>query len=89
MPKSCSEIDTFEGVNQMTMNQMSLHTLTGCTVVSPNETSTLITSTNCSYLANENQGCIVVDPSTDSYGATFSQAGGGVFVTEFAESGIS
>ena len=73
----------------MTMNQMSLHTLPGCTVVSPNETSTIINSTDCSYLSNDNQGCIVMDPSPASYGAAFAQAGGGVFVTEFAESGIS
>ncbi|KAG9315686.1 glycoside hydrolase family 16 protein [Chiua virens] len=83
------EIDTFEGVNLQTTNQMSLHTETGCTQVSPNETSTLVTSTNCSYAANENQGCIVMDPSSSSFGAGFSNVGGGAFVTEFASSGIS
>jgi hypothetical protein len=87
--KSCSEIDTLEGVNLMTLNQMSLHTLPGCTVISPNETSTLINSTDCSYLSNDNQGCIVTDPDPAAYGAASAQAGGGVFVTEFAESGIS
>jgi len=83
------EIDTFEGVNLQTNNQMSLHTETGCTQVSPNETSTLITSTNCSYVANENQGCIVMDPSTASFGAGFANVSGGTFVTEFATTGIS
>ncbi|KIJ62671.1 glycoside hydrolase family 16 protein [Hydnomerulius pinastri MD-312] len=83
------EIDTFEGVNLQTNNQMSLHTEPGCTQVSPNETSTLVTSTDCSYDANENQGCIVTDPSTASFGSGFSTAGGGAFVTEFATSGIS
>lgn len=29
------------------------------------------------------------DPDPNSYGAAFATAGGGVFVTEFAESGIS
>lgn len=56
--------------------------------VSPNETSTLVTSTNCSYLANENQGCIVMDPSSSSFGAGFANSGGGAFVTEFATTGI-
>lgn len=60
----------------------------GCTQVSPNETSTLVTSTNCSYVANENQGCIVMDPSTGSFGAGFANTDGGAFVTEFATTGI-
>jgi hypothetical protein len=83
------EIDTFEGVNQVTMNQMALHTEPGCTQVSPNQTSTLVNSTDCSYAANANQGCIVQTPTTASYGAGFASAGGGVFITEFAETGIS
>ncbi|KAH7913963.1 glycoside hydrolase family 16 protein [Hygrophoropsis aurantiaca] len=83
------EIDTFEGVNLQTLNQMSLHTEPGCTQVSPNETSTLVNSTDCSYDANSNQGCIVTDPSTSSYGEGFANTEGGAFVTEFATSGIS
>uniref|UniRef100_A0A0W0GAJ0 Putative glycoside hydrolase family 16 protein n=1 Tax=Moniliophthora roreri TaxID=221103 RepID=A0A0W0GAJ0_MONRR len=65
------EIDTFEGVNMVTNNQMALHTNDGCKQVNPNE------------------GCVVTDPSKQSYGATFAASSGGVFVTEFAESGIS
>ncbi|KAK2465304.1 hypothetical protein APHAL10511_002658 [Amanita phalloides] len=83
------EIDTFEGINLMTLNQMSLHTLPGCKIASPTETSTLVNSTDCSYVANSNQGCIVTDPNPASYGAAFAQAGGGVFVTELAETGVS
>ncbi|KAF9221534.1 hypothetical protein BS17DRAFT_711086 [Gyrodon lividus] len=83
------EIDTFEGVNLQTNNQMSLHTEPGCTQVSPNETSTIVTSTDCAYDANSNQGCIVQDPSTASFGSGFDSVGGGAFVTEFATSGIS
>lgn len=70
------------------MNQMALHTEPGCTQVSPNQTSTLVNSTDCSYAANANQGCIVQTPTTASYGAGFASAGGGVFITEFAETGI-
>lgn len=83
------EIDTFEGINTNTQNQMSLHTETGCTAVSQNQTSTLVASTNCSYAANSDQGCIVTDPSTASYGAGFASSGGGAFVTEMASTGIS
>ncbi|KIM78459.1 glycoside hydrolase family 16 protein [Piloderma croceum F 1598] len=83
------EIDMFEGVNQDTMNQMSLHTEPGCTQISPNQTSTLVSSTDCSFDSNNNQGCIVIDQSTSSYGAGFASGGGGQFVTELAEDGIS
>ncbi|KAG1881912.1 glycoside hydrolase family 16 protein [Suillus tomentosus] len=83
------EIDTFEGINTNTQNQMSLHTETGCTAISQNQTSTLVASTNCSYAANEDQGCIVTDPSTGSYGAGFASSGGGAFVTEMASTGIN
>ncbi|KAF7968294.1 hypothetical protein HWV62_31039 [Athelia sp. TMB] len=83
------EIDTFEGVNQLVQNSMTLHTEPGCTQVSPVQSSTLVNSTDCSYESNGNQGCIVTDPSTASYGAGFAAAGGGVFVTEYASTGIS
>lgn len=83
------EIDTFEGVNQVTMNQMALHTEPGCTQVSPVQSSPLVNSTDCSFEANSNQGCVVTNPTTQSYGEAFAQAGGGMFVTEFASTGIS
>ncbi|KAI0320941.1 concanavalin A-like lectin/glucanase domain-containing protein [Amylostereum chailletii] len=86
---SGGEIDTFEGVNLVTHNQMALHTEPGCTVANAVQTSTLVNSTDCSFEANSNQGCVVTDPSTASYGQAFAAAGGGVFVTEFATSGIS
>jgi hypothetical protein len=74
----------------MTNNQMGLHTLPNCTTPNGTQLSTSQTaSTDCSYLANSNEGCKVVDTNTDSYGAAFANAGGGVFVTEFANSGIS
>lgn len=85
-----SEIDTFEGVNLVTNNQMGLHTLPGCTTPGGTQVNTSQTaSTDCSYQANSNEGCKVVDTNTDSYGAAFASAGGGVFVTELAASGIS
>ncbi|KAF8895108.1 concanavalin A-like lectin/glucanase domain-containing protein [Infundibulicybe gibba] len=72
------EIDTFEGVNLRTNNQISLHTNPGCVQTNPTQSSQLINSTDCSHLANGNQGCVVTDPSTASYGAGFAAAGGGV-----------
>ncbi|KAJ7577298.1 glycoside hydrolase family 16 protein [Mycena floridula] len=83
------EIDTFEGVNQQTLNQMSLHTNQGCSQVQPVQSSTLINSTDCGFETKNNQGCITTNPSPASYGAAFAAAGGGVFVTELAETGVS
>lgn len=83
------EIDTFEGVNMVHNSQSSLHTEPGCTAVNAVQTSTLVNSTDCSFKTNSNEGCVVEDPDPNSYGAAFAAAGGGVFVTEFAETGIS
>lgn len=83
------EIDTFEGVNMVHNSQTSLHTELGCTAVNAVQTSTLVNSTDCSFKTNSNEGCVVEDPDPNSYGAAFAAAGGGMFVTEFAESGIS
>lgn len=69
---------------------MGLHTLPGCTAVSPvQDPTTLINSTDCSYVDNSNEGCTYTPASTAAYGAGFSAVGGGVYVTEFAETGIS
>ncbi|GLB38171.1 putative hydrolase family 16 [Lyophyllum shimeji] len=84
------EIDTLEGVNLVTHNQMGLHTESGCQVVNPVQlASSIQTSTDCSNLTNHNQGCLVTDGNTASYGQGFAAAGGGVWVTELASSGIS
>src|SRR6266576_5395399 len=70
-------------------SQTSLHTKPGFTVVNAVQTSTLVNSTDCSFKTNSNEGCVVEDPDPNSYGAAFAAAGGGIFVTELAESGIS
>ena len=52
-------------------------------------TSTIVNSTDCNFQLNGNQGCVVTDPRPSSYGEAFAQGGGGLYVTEFAETGIS
>ncbi|KAH9987105.1 concanavalin A-like lectin/glucanase domain-containing protein [Russula vinacea] len=71
------EIDTFEGVNMVHNSQSSLHTEPGCTAVNAVQTNKL------------ERGVRRGGPDPNSYGAAFAAAGGGVFVTEFAETGIS
>ncbi|PPR00752.1 hypothetical protein CVT24_000777 [Panaeolus cyanescens] len=83
------EIDTFEGVNMITNNRMSLHTTPGCTQMGQQQTSSQILSPDCSADDNNNMGCVNTDPNPASYGAPFAQAGGGIFVTELAASGVS
>ena len=83
------EIDTFEGVNMVQNSQSSLHTEPGCKVINAVQTSTIVNSTDCSFKSNDNEGCVTENPDPKSYGAAFAAAGGGVFVTEFANTGIS
>ncbi len=73
----------------VTNSEVSLHTLPGCSIVNPVQTSTIINTTDCDYQANLSSGCSVEVPDPKSYGAAFASAGGGVFVTEFATTGIS
>jgi hypothetical protein len=70
-------------------SQSSLHTEPGCTAVNAVQTSTLVNSADCSFKTNSNEGCVVEDPDPNSYRTAFAAAGGGVFVTEFSETGIS
>lgn len=51
--------------------------------------SGIVNDTSCYYEANDNSGCGVTETNDASYGAAFAAAGGGVFVTQLAESGIS
>ncbi|KIP04230.1 glycoside hydrolase family 16 protein [Phlebiopsis gigantea 11061_1 CR5-6] len=83
------EIDTLEGVNQVTMSHMALHTSPGCMQSNTSvETSKLVNTTDCSTAVNNNEGCTVTNPGP-TYGPEFAAGGGGVFVTEFAAKGIS
>ncbi|TFY55199.1 hypothetical protein EVJ58_g8402 [Rhodofomes roseus] len=84
------QINTSEGMNQVAMNQMVLHTGDGCThSANALQTDTLVNSTDCSKAANENEGCMVTTPTKSLYGVGLAADGGGVFITEFANEGIS
>jgi hypothetical protein len=66
---------------------MGLHTTAGCVQTNPNQLSTLVNTTDCA--GNNNSGCMLTNTHASSYGAAFAAAQGGVFITEFAETGIS
>ena len=63
------EIDIWEGINNVSTAQYTLHTKNGCT--QSNNTalpySGDVISTNCYYGANGNQGCATNDNRTASY----------------------
>ncbi|KAL7411204.1 hypothetical protein BDY24DRAFT_397048 [Mrakia frigida] len=83
------EIDILEGINLAESNQMALHTIAGCT---PANDATMISGgtigdQNCNNTIGA--GCTVKQTATNSYGTEFNSAGGGVWVTELATTGIS
>ncbi|BGP48237.1 hypothetical protein JCM10450v2_004109 [Rhodotorula kratochvilovae] len=85
------EIDVYEGINERTFGQMSLHTTDGC---ARNPAFTQTGDMNggnvrksCSI--NDGSACSVHDRDPAAYGAGFNAAGGGVFAVLYAETGIS
>ncbi|OCF43400.1 endo-1,3(4)-beta-glucanase [Kwoniella heveanensis CBS 569] len=84
------EIDTIEGVNMGWANQMALHTEDGCAITASSSAySGTVNSTSCYYEDNDNSGCAITDSSYSSYGEQFAANGGGVYVTQLAEEGVS
>ncbi|KAL0958359.1 hypothetical protein HGRIS_000501 [Hohenbuehelia grisea] len=78
------EIDIMEAINLMSNNQMSLHTLPGCTHSTPPNQLGTSAELDCSQAA----GCVVSETQPNSYGPAFAAAGGGVFAAQFDVSGI-
>ncbi|KAF8329334.1 concanavalin A-like lectin/glucanase domain-containing protein [Cantharellus anzutake] len=77
------EIDIIEGVNNSTMNQMTLHTgsSTSCNTnsVKPSDVALNFLSKTCASSPDANSGCAYQDPSPQSFGHGFNEAGGAVF----------
>ncbi len=87
-----AKLDIVENVNLAANNRYTLHTLDGCTHPTADASSGIETgiveSTDCFNATNGDEGCIVQDPSTASYGAGFAQNGGGVFAMLWDDTGI-
>ncbi|KAH9940488.1 concanavalin A-like lectin/glucanase domain-containing protein [Epithele typhae] len=72
---AAGEIDILEAVNLMPANQMAIHSANGCT----------INGANCT----DGAGCTVGEKKPNSYGDNFSNAGGGLWATQFETTGIN
>ncbi|BGP55769.1 hypothetical protein JCM8202v2_003376 [Rhodotorula sphaerocarpa] len=86
---SYGEIDVYEGINDRSFNQMTLHTEANCTRSGVQTGNTQWASPNCYAYSGGDNGCTVYDYDPTSYGAGFNAAGGGVFALQIAETGVA
>jgi hypothetical protein len=81
---------SIEGVNVVTSNTYTLHTLNDCTHPGNSSAETgIVTTTDCFNATNGNSGCSVREITQKSYGEGFSFNGGGAFATLWNTTGIS
>lgn len=79
------EIDIIEAINEMTNNQVALHTTVGCTQANNPPQSGNTFEIDCSTP----QGCDVGESKPNSYGSSFAAAGGGVFALQLDVAAIN
>ncbi|KIM34118.1 glycoside hydrolase family 16 protein [Serendipita vermifera MAFF 305830] len=98
------EIDVIEGVHDNTVNQVTLHTSSGCMLDTTKslvggsilaagvDPSNVFTGTplqaDCDANINSNAGCGVLDFDPLSYGSGLNNAGGAVYTTLWDDSGV-
>jgi len=82
------EVDILEGVNDVSPNQATLHTGSGCTMPSSRSETGTVTGTDCDANDNSNAGCGVKSTASNSYGPSFNSAGGGWYAIERTDSFI-
>lgn len=88
------EIDIMEGVNDLTVNQASIHTAPGCHIsdseAANNATGTLVGGSDCASAESNNGGCGQQATSlSNTYGPPFNSNNGGVYAMLWDESGIT
>ncbi|KAL1943259.1 hypothetical protein VTO73DRAFT_4334 [Trametes versicolor] len=82
------EIDIVEAINLMGKNQMALHTQPGCNQPANAPQSGSTVGSDCSSGTDSAAGCAVLDAQANSFGGDFAAAGGGVWATQFDETGV-
>jgi hypothetical protein len=81
------EIDILEGVNQNTLNQVTIHTSPGC-VPSMSGTGSPAGNTDCGA-GGGSVGCGAINNNGNGWGSNFNSVGGGVYAMEWTGSAIS
>ncbi|OWZ79018.1 hypothetical protein C366_02524 [Cryptococcus neoformans Tu401-1] len=83
------EIDIIEGIQSNTNNQMTIHTMPGCSInySTSNLYSGTLTNQDCDS-STGGSGCSIISASNSSYGMSFNLAGGGVFAMKWDTDGI-
>lgn len=76
------EVDILEGANDVSPNQSTLHTSANCTMPATRTQTGTATTNDCYGGDNNNAGCGVQAPTTDSYGPNFNENGGGWYAME-------
>lgn len=76
------EVDILEGSNDVSPNQMTLHTSPGCTMPADRDQTGIALSTDCDTTVNNNAGCGAADTRENSFGPSFNANGGGFFAME-------
>jgi len=83
------EIDIMEGVNQMSQNQMTIHTQPGCvpSVGAGGQSGAITANADCGAGGGA-VGCGVFNTNPAGWGSAFNAAGGGVYAMEWTGSAI-
>ncbi|RMZ92433.1 hypothetical protein DV736_g343, partial [Chaetothyriales sp. CBS 134916] len=86
------EVDIIENVNSATVNRMSAHTGSSCSITKMGNFTGSVLTTNCDSNAagqSPNAGCSFTNTLTQTFGAGFNAIGGGVYATEWTSQAIS
>ncbi|KAH8822653.1 laminarinase [Flagelloscypha sp. PMI_526] len=83
------EIDILEGVNDVSPNQATLHTTSGCTMPASRTETGTPQQNDCNWAVNSNAGCGVrLTGESNTYGPGFNNNGGGFYAVERTNSFI-
>ncbi|KAK7024843.1 glycoside hydrolase family 16 protein [Favolaschia claudopus] len=83
------EVDILEGVNDQGADQVTLHTVTGCTMPATRDQTGTSLQLDCDHNVNGNAGCGVRVPEATSYGPSFNANGGGWYAVERTDTFIN
>jgi len=82
------EIDIIEGVNVDSTNDITLHTSAGCDInIAGSQSGTTLSNSDCNT-GSGGTGCGVTTTTSNAYGTSFNNNGGGVYAMQWESSGV-